>query len=104
MSNEQREDLEERFGAPSIDEPSGALDGLDKAMDTEVIEQETLGPVDTGPKTYTVQPGDDLRSIATRFYGTSDDYLRIVEANRGELGDSDTVRPGLTLTIPPKAA
>jgi nucleoid-associated protein YgaU len=51
-----------------------------------------------------VQPGDDLRSIASRFYGNADEYLRIVEANRGEQGDSATVRPGLTLKIPPKAA
>src|SRR5688572_18616687 len=101
MSNERMKD---RFGEPSTDEPSGALDGLDQAMETETLEQETMGPVDTGTDTYTVQPGDDLRSIAERFYGDSEEYLRIIEANRDELRDSDTVRPGLQLTIPPKAA
>ena len=103
MSNESRKDLEERFGEPSNDKLSGKLDGLDQAMETETIEQETLGPVDTGDESYTVQPGDDLRSIAQRFYGDSEEYLRIIEAN-AELRDSEIVRPGLQLTIPPRGA
>ena len=101
MSNER---MQERFGEPSTDKISGALDGLDDAMETETPDQESRGPVDTGSETYTVQPGDDLRSIAERFYGDSEEYLRIIEANDAELGDSETVRPGLQITIPPKAA
>ncbi|MGE0057212.1 MAG: LysM peptidoglycan-binding domain-containing protein [Dehalococcoidia bacterium] len=97
------------FETPSNDEVSGKIDGLDQAMETdpEVLEQETMGPVDVagssgteGLQTYTVQPGDDLRQIAQRFYGQEGEYIRIIEANRDELGDSETVRPGLQLTIP----
>ncbi len=100
---------EDKLDTPSDDEVSGKIDGLDQAMetDTDVLEQETLGPVDVagsaraeGSQTYTVQPGDDLRRIAQRFYGEAGEYIRIIEANREELGDSETVRPGLQLTIP----
>jgi nucleoid-associated protein YgaU len=104
MSNDTRREIEKKLETATTDEVSGKLDGLDQAMDTETLEQETGGEVDSGGQTYLVIPGDSLRSIAERFYGDAEDYERIIEANRDELRDSDIVRPGLQLTIPPRAA
>ena len=105
MSNETKHDIEDKLETSTGDEVSGKLDGLDQAMDTVTLEQETGGEVDTNaPETYVVVPGDSLRSIAERFYGDANGDQRIIEANTEELRDSDVVRPGLQLTIPPKAA
>ena len=72
-------------------------------MDTETIEQETGGEVDTGGETYTVQPGDDLRSIAQRFYGDSRRTCGSSRRTRTSCATRNrTPRP--ELTIPPKAA
>jgi nucleoid-associated protein YgaU len=100
MTNERNDVFEEA----TTDEVSGKIDGLDEAMNTEVLEEETLGPVDVADsndaESYTVAEGDNLRTIAQRFYGNAADYVRIIEANREELRDSETVRPGLRLRIP----
>lgn len=53
-------------------------------------------------KTYTVQPGDSLSSIAGQVYGQSHLWRIIFEANRHILSDPALIRPGQVLTIPPK--
>ncbi|MFW6132428.1 MAG: LysM peptidoglycan-binding domain-containing protein [Planctomycetota bacterium] len=57
----------------------------------------------SAPRTYRVQPGDSLRSIARDVYGAEheDQYRRIYEANRALLPDEDTLRIGQALVIPP---
>lgn len=47
--------------------------------------------------TYTVQSGDNLSKIATR-YGTS--WQKIFEANRDKLDNPDKIFPGQELIIP----
>jgi nucleoid-associated protein YgaU len=47
--------------------------------------------------TYTVQSGDNLTKIATR-YGTS--WQKIFEANRDKLDNPDKIFPGQELVIP----
>ena len=50
--------------------------------------------------TYTVKPGDSLSKIAKQFYGDSDDYLRIFEANKDKLNDPNKIQIGQELVIP----
>jgi nucleoid-associated protein YgaU len=52
------------------------------------------------PRTYTVQSGDTLSKISKQFYGDANDYMKIFEANRGQLTDPDKIRPGQVLEIP----
>jgi N-acetyl-anhydromuramyl-L-alanine amidase AmpD/LysM repeat protein len=53
------------------------------------------------PRTYTVQPGDTLSSIAKQMYGKSSLWPLIFEANRQTLSDPRLIRPGQVLIIPP---
>lgn len=51
--------------------------------------------------TYTVQPGDNLWTIAQNLYGSGADYSKIYEANQGLIGGNPgLIYPGQTLTIP----
>ncbi|RLP08508.1 LysM peptidoglycan-binding domain-containing protein [Propionibacterium australiense] len=50
---------------------------------------------------HTVADGDDLWSLAERYYGSGEDWRRIVEANPGTvLSPLDRLRPGTMLQIP----
>ena len=51
-------------------------------------------------RTYTVQPGDSLSKISQQFYGNASEYMKIFEANRNQLDNPNTIRPGQQLIIP----
>jgi nucleoid-associated protein YgaU len=50
--------------------------------------------------TYTVKPGDTLSKIAKAHLGDANAYMKIFEANRDQLKDPDTIKPGQVLKIP----
>jgi LysM repeat protein len=54
----------------------------------------------SSPRTYTVKPGDTLSKIAKEFYGNPNDYMKIFEANRGQLTDPNKIQVGQQLKIP----
>ena len=49
---------------------------------------------------YTVQSGDTLSAIAKKFLGSANEYMEIFNANRDQLTDPDTIKPGQVLKIP----
>lgn len=49
---------------------------------------------------YQVVAGDSLAAISLRFYGTSQDYGRIFDANRDTLRSPDRISIGQSLRIP----
>jgi len=51
-------------------------------------------------QTYIVKPGDTLSKISKQFYGNSNDYMRIFNANKDKLKDPDHVNAGQELKIP----
>lgn len=53
-----------------------------------------------GGSTYTVQSGDTLSSIASRFLGSSSRYKEIIAANEAVLHGSDKLKIGMKLSIP----
>jgi nucleoid-associated protein YgaU len=52
-------------------------------------------------QTYTVQSGDTLSSIASRFYHDASAWRPIFEANRDRLNGPESLRTGMVLRIPP---
>src|SRR5262245_23878468 len=52
------------------------------------------------PQTYTVKAGDTLSKISKQFYGNSNDYMRIFNANKDKLKDPDHIQVGQELKIP----
>ena len=63
-------------------------------------------PVPAPEQLYTVASGDSLSRIAKRFYGDSNQWRKIFEANRDQIDDPDLIHPGQKLKIPtvPKSA
>jgi LysM repeat protein len=53
-------------------------------------------------ETYIVKRGDTLGKISRHFYGTTKDYKRIFNANKGELKNQNILRVGQKLEIPAK--
>jgi tetratricopeptide (TPR) repeat protein len=51
-------------------------------------------------RTYRVRRGDSLSSIADDVYGDSQQWRKIFEANREQLGDSPEIKIGQVLEIP----
>jgi LysM repeat protein len=51
-------------------------------------------------RSYTVQPGDTLSSIAQRFYGNPADWPWLYQANRSVIQNADVIYPGEVLNVP----
>ena len=49
---------------------------------------------------YTVVSGDTLSKIATHYYGDSNAYMRIFEANKDQLKNPNMIQVGQKLLIP----
>jgi two-component SAPR family response regulator/LysM repeat protein len=62
--------------APLSDQPASVA-----YVDASAPLANAASPVGRNFEEYTVQPGDTLFSIAERFYGTGDEFPRLVEAN-----------------------
>ena len=57
-------------------------------------------PPAAAPRTYSVVAGDSLSKIAKKFYGDSNQWKRIFEANRDTIKNPDLIHPGQVLKIP----
>jgi LysM repeat protein len=51
-------------------------------------------------RSYTVEPGDTLASIAQRFYGTDNDWTVLFQANKAEVANPNQIYPGEVLLVP----
>ncbi len=49
---------------------------------------------------YTIEKGDTLSKIASRFYGDAQKYHQIFDANREVIQDPDKIYPGQKIRIP----
>ena len=90
-SAEAKQQLWDEYGRIDPDYRSG-----DVVLDISAPENASATG-SAGGSTYTVQAGDSLSKIGTR-YGVS--WKQIFEANRDKLDDPDKIYPGQELTIP----
>ena len=72
----------------------------DVVADVKVVPKPGVSAPVSSMKTYTVKPGDTLSAIAREYLGDAKEYMRIFEANRDQLSDPDTIKPGQVLKIP----
>jgi LysM repeat protein len=54
----------------------------------------------TTSRSYTVESGDTLASIAQRFYGNDNDWTWIYQANRNVVHNPNSIYPGERLKVP----
>lgn len=54
----------------------------------------------SGPRTYKVQPGDNLVDIARKLYGDGRRHQDLYEANRSAMRNPGDLTPGMVLTVP----
>ena len=73
----------------------GNVQHVAKVIDNISIEEDA--PEST---MYTVKSGDSLSKIAQSVYGSTDDYMKIFEANKPMLSDPNKIYPGQVLRIP----
>jgi len=55
-------------------------------------------------RSYVVEPGDSLASIAGHFYGNDNDWTRLYQANKGEISNPNSIFPGERLMVPANGA
>ncbi len=69
----------------------------------DIVAEVTVDPAAPKTVTYTVKSGDTLSKIAKDQLGHANDYMKIFEANKDQLTDPDTIKPGQVLKIPATA-
>jgi nucleoid-associated protein YgaU len=62
--------------------------------------EETRAPLPPGARKHTVQAGETLASISQKYYSTRNRASDIQEANQGQLGGKNVIKPGQVLIIP----
>jgi nucleoid-associated protein YgaU len=80
-----------------------AIKSVDRSY-SDLMADITIDPSLPAPKakeqSYTVKSGDTLSKISKQFYGDANSYMRIFDANKDQLKDPDTIKPGQVLRIP----
>lgn len=88
-------EVEKQEHAEKIVLAIGNVEGVDEVDNKmEVVEQTPEA------KFYTVVSGDNLSKISNKFYGDSNKYNIIFEANKPMLTHPDKIYPGQVLRIP----
>jgi len=80
--------------------PAGVVSKAEKDGAKAAKKAKKRGGKAAGGKTYVVESGDTLSSIAKKMYGTSRDWQRILDANRDQIPNAKALRAGITLFIP----
>ncbi len=86
-------------GVVPSDHAKNAIWDIVKRIDANVSDAIIDVNVQSG-LVYKVVSGDSLSKIAKRFYGDSNAYQKIFEANRDQLSDPDKIKVGQELKLP----
>ena len=115
---EKAEELAAKVGRPdfikkakakveeTVDEAADAVkagkpDFLKKAVDGAAEKVgEVMDAVTADVQEHTVVSGDNLSYISKQYYGTTNNWKAIFEANKDVLKDPNLIRPGMVLKIP----
>jgi len=101
--------VEFKNGVVSISGQATSAEAMEKAVlmagnvqgVSEVnIDKLQAPPVQAKVEYYIIKKGDTLSAIAKQFYGKTNDYPRIFEANREVIKDANLIFPGQKIRIP----
>lgn len=84
------------YGTKTISVETNVASGVQ----TVSVEKERDASTAPAAKTYTVQKGDTLWSLAVKFYGKGSEYSRISGANSDKISNPNLIYPGQVLTLP----
>ena len=93
-------ETEEKAPAP-VQTPSQTTKTAKATTSNRAFSSQVKTKPDAGRQLYTLKDGETLATVAQSVYGHSNFWIYIYNANRDKLSDPDSVRPGLTLTLPP---
>jgi len=91
---------------PTVDRtgsPAGSSSGLAADADMVAIDRPPPQPVPTvkEPIRHRIADGDTLASLARKYWGATDQFLAIYQANKSVLSNPDLLPIGKELIIPP---
>ncbi len=67
---------------------------------TVAVPTATTAPVPTKERIHTVEAGDTLSSLASKYYGDATKHAKIFDANKDVLRDPNSLQVGQKLRIP----
>lgn len=79
---------------------AGDVDGVSATSDGSVEAVDYVRPGEVPGRVHIVERGDTLYSLAMRYYGSGQQYNRILIANRNRLKDPRNLPVGMKLIIP----
>ncbi len=86
---------------------AGNVEGIAQVNADQLVTMEMIANTDSEDPMpipeeifYTIDKGDTLWEIATKFYDDGSKYTHIVEANLEVIKDADLIYPGQTIRIP----
>ncbi len=87
---------ESRIENPDANNETQAMNNEQQIANTEI--RNTNDDIQT--RIHIVQKGDTLSSISTKYYGSANQWRKILAANRDNLPDPNRLTPGTKLIIP----
>jgi LysM repeat protein len=90
------------YGAPQLRASTGTATKTHTSTKTTHADSTAKAATQTqsATRTYIVQPGDTLASIAQRFYGSDSDWTTLFQANEAKVSNPNQIYPGELLVIP----
>ena len=93
-ARDEKADAGNRYAhAMTTNKAPAALDGMFGGRKKKVAQP-------SRPETYTVQEGDTLYRISTRFYGSSAKWRAIRELNKATISTDGRLRAGQVIRLP----
>jgi 5'-nucleotidase/UDP-sugar diphosphatase len=90
----------EDTGQKTQDGPaSQAVPGIPSSGSSDLTSPEKTEPSKT-PRFHVVRQGETLSAIAQQYYGSANDWRKILAANEKTIKDANKIAPGTKLIIP----
>lgn len=77
---------------------------LQRQLDESAARARQTPPAPAAERWHIVVANDSLFALSKKYYGDGKHWKKLAEANKGRMGDNNTLRPGVRLLIPDAAA